>query len=333
VTRVLVVSPGFHGYGSAIARCLERRGHDVALHIYDEASRGETIWNKLRHELPAKLRGEESLFSEEVVTCRAVDRLKQVRPDLVLTVRGDVLGPNYWQAVADQTPHSVAWLYDELRRMRHDIDTLTDAAKIATYSAGDTAQLRARGIDAQYVPLAYDPQITPEGNGPSGVVTFVGARFPAREQILRALVAHGIPVRAYGRFWSGHPVDRLRTWRFTDRDPVPAGRDVSLPRAYAVMRDGAATLNIHGDQDGFTMRTFEACGIGAVQIIDRDDVSEFYEPDTEILVQHGPEETVDLCRRILADPTRMAALRERARARTLAKHTLDSRVARLEEMW
>lgn len=333
MTRVLVVSPGFHGYGDAIARCLQRRGHDVTLHIYDEASKGETLWNKLRHELPARLRGTESLFSEEVVTRRAVARVDQVRPDAVLTVRGDVLGAEYWQAVADQTSHSVAWLYDELRRMRHDVDVLAAAARIATYSAGDAAELQSRGIDAQYVPLAYDSQISPEGRGPAGVVSFVGARFAARERILRALVSHGIPVSAYGRFWSGHPVDRLRTWRLTDADPVPAGRDVPLPRAYAIMRDGAATLNIHGDQDGFTMRTFEACGIGAVQIIDRDDVSEFYDPGTEVLVQHGPEEAVDLCRRILADRSRMAAMRERARIRTLAEHTLDARVARLEEMW
>lgn len=328
-----MVSPGFHGYGTAIARCLERRGHDVTLHTYDQASKGETLWNKLRYELPAKLRGGESLFSEELVTRRAVERLEQVRPDLVLTVRGDVLGPDYWHAVAGRTSHSVAWLYDELRRMRHDVDLLASAASIATYSAGDAAQLQHRGVDAQYVPLAYDPQIAPEGRGPAGVVTFVGARFAAREQILRALVAHGVPARAYGRSWSGHPLDRLRTWRLTDSAPVSAGRDVALPQAYAIMRDGAATLNIHGDQDGFTMRTFEACGIGAVQIVDRDDVSEFYEPGTEVLVQHGPEETVELCRRVLADPARMAAMRERARAHTLAEHTLDARVARLEEMW
>ncbi|MDN6798061.1 MAG: glycosyltransferase, partial [Propionibacterium sp.] len=333
MSRVLVVSPGFHGYGRAIADCLGQAGHDVTLHIYDAASRQEKAWNKVRHELPARVRGTESLFSEETVTRRAVDAVRRTRPDLVLTVRGDVLGSGYWDAVSGQTLHSVVWLYDELRRMHHDVNRLATAARIATYSALDAAHLRSSGIDARYVPLAYDATILPEGAGPAGVVTFVGARFAAREQILRALMAHGIPVKAYGRSWAGHPVDRMRTWRLGDPDPIPAGRDIALSQAYAIMRDGAATLNIHGDQDGFTMRTFEACGIGAVQIIDRDDVAEFYEPGTEVLVQHSPEEAVELCRMVLADPARMTTLREKARARTLAEHTLSARVSELEEMW
>lgn len=333
MSRVLVVSPGFHGYGHAITECLKESGHDVTLHVYDAASRREKSWNKVRHELPAKVRGTESLFSEETVTRRAVDAVRRTRPDLVLTVRGDVLGADYWAAVAEQTSHSVVWLYDELRRMHHDVDMLASVARIATYSALDAARLRSSGIDARYVPLAYNPRITPAGGGPAGAVTFVGARFAAREQLLRALIAHGIPVKAYGRFWSAHPIDRMRTWRIADPDPIPSGRDVPLPQAYAIMHDGAATLNVHGDQDGFTMRTFEACGIGAVQIIDRDDVAEFYEPGTEVLVQHSSDEAVELCRTILADPTRMAVLRERARARTLAEHTLSARVRELEEMW
>ena len=34
--RVLLVSPGFHGYHSAIASALTARGHDVTTHVYDD---------------------------------------------------------------------------------------------------------------------------------------------------------------------------------------------------------------------------------------------------------------------------------------------------------
>ena len=91
-----------------------------------------------------------------------------------------------------------------------------------------------------------------------------------------------MPVRAYGRDWSGHPVDRLRTWRVG----TPACRpSATSPRAeaYDVMAASAATLNLHGDQDGFTMRTFEAAGVGGVQLIDRTDVDGLYEPGAEVL--------------------------------------------------
>ena len=38
------------------------------------------------------------------------------------------------------------------------------------------------------------------------------------------------------------------------------------------MAGARANVNIHGDQDGFTMRTFETCGVGALQLVDRADV-------------------------------------------------------------
>lgn len=335
-SRLLVVTPSFHGYGQSIGEALRRRGHDVVVHEYDAAPRAEKIWNKLRHELPAKLRGAQDHLSTEVVTARAVNRLRQVDPDLVLTVRGDVLGPDYWQAIGERGGagggRAVVWLYDELRRMALDVDAVSQVATVATYSRGDTTTLVERGIDAHHVPLAHDRSLRPESTAPRGVISFVGARFPARQEALDTLVAHGIPTLAHGRDWSGHPVDRLRTWRLSTPG-IPAGRDVPLAQAYGIMAGSAATLNIHGDQDGFTMRTFEACGIGAVQIVDRDDVDEFYEPGTEVLVQHSPAELVEIARRVLADRTRMAAMREAARRRTMAEHTLDHRVAVLDTLW
>lgn len=332
MSRVLVVTPGFHGYGASIGRALERRGFDVTVHVYDAVSMGEKLWNKIRFELPARLRGAEGELSGRRATRRAIDRLRQVRPDLVLTIRGDILGPEYWQEAAADGRHSALWLYDELRRMHFDVDELSAFTTIASYSPLDTAAMVARGIPARYLPNGFDPTVLPEGSWPTGQVTFIGARYPGREQALQHLADHQVPVMAYGRFWSNHPVDKLRTWRLTS-PKYPSGRDTSLAQAYGIMRDSAATLNIHRDQDGFTTRTFEACGVGAVQIIDRDDVAELYDPGTEILVYHDLDELERICDGVLADPTRMGALRKRAMKRTLAEHTVDQRVRIIEEMW
>lgn len=332
MSRVLVVTPGFHGYGASIGRALERRGFDVEVYVYDAVPTAEKAWNKVRYELPARLRSSEGELSGERATRRAIGRLHEARPDLVLTIRGDILGYEYWQEAASSGRHSVLWLYDELRRMRFNVDQLSGFTAIASYSALDTAAMRRRGIPAQHLPNGFDPTIAPEGSWAAEPVTFIGARYPVREQALQHLADHGVPVMAYGRFWSQHPMDKLRTWRLTSPS-FPSGRDTTLAQAYGIMRDSAGTLNIHRDQDGFTMRTFEACGVGAVQIIDRDDVADLYDPGTEVLVYHGLDELDDICRRVLADQSRMRDLRQRAKRRTLAEHTLDSRVPVIEEMW
>ncbi|AZZ40502.1 hypothetical protein C0Z10_13005 [Acidipropionibacterium jensenii] len=332
MSRVLVVTPGFHGYGASIGRALERRGFDVTVHVYDAVPMGEKVWNKIRFELPARLRGADGELSGRRATRRAIDRLREVRPDLVLTIRGDILSPEYWQEAAAEGRHSALWLYDELRRMHFDVDELSAFTAIASYSPLDTKAMVGRGIPARYLPNGFDPTVLPEGNWPTEQVTFIGARYPGREQALQHLADHQVPVMAYGRFWSNHPIDKLRTWRLTSPGYL-SGRDTSLAQAYGIMRDSAATLNIHRDQDGFTTRTFEACGVGGVQIIDRDDVAELYDPGTEVLVYHDLDELDQICQRVLADPTRMRELRDRAMKRTLAEHTVDKRVKIIEEMW
>ncbi|CAM3664723.1 CgeB family protein [Nocardioides zeicaulis] len=329
--RVLLVSPRFHGYHDAIATSLAERGHLVTTHLYDHhggvAGRG---WHQLRHQLPQRLgAGSQALVREQ--TTRAVEAVRGSRAQVVVVVKGDTLGPDFWDAI-DGLPR-VTWLYDEIRRTQWTPERLAAIGPVATYSGHDTTDLRACGLDVRHLPLAFDHRLVPEPTAlRTPQVTFVGALYPSREAILALLHERGVPVRAYGRDWSSHPVDRLRTWRVATPD-LPAERDVSRARAYDVMTASAATLNLHGDQDGFTMRTFEAAGVGAVELVDRDDVGKLYEPGTEVLTFSGGEELVELCQRVRADRDWTAAIRRAARARTLADHTFDRRVAVLEDLW
>ena len=146
------------------------------------------------------------------------------------------------------------------------------------------------------------------------------------------MVAAGLPVRAYGRAWSRHPYDILRTKQFKDSG-VPAGRDIDRSEAYGIMASSPATLNIHNNQDGFTMRTFEAPGVGALQVIDRPDVDRYYIPGEEVLVYQSIDELIEICTRIFRDPKWARKIREAGQKRTLAEHTFDQRVKILEQLW
>jgi spore maturation protein CgeB len=202
---------------------------------------------------------------------------------------------------------------------------------VASYSPLDVAELRAAGIDAHHVPLAFDPARAdpPE---PSDEVVFIGARYPNREDLLLDLADRGVPVRAYGRDWSTRTVDRLRSWSWR-RPDVPAWPEVPRPRAGAIMAGALATLNVHGDQDGFTMRTFEAAGVGGLQLIDRADVDALYDPGVEVLPFADAAEAAELARRARVDRTWAVGVAEAARARTLAEHTFVHRTRALAALW
>ena len=255
---ILLVSPAFHGYWKAIEASLNVAGYEVRTHIYDAPGTvADRIRNKLAHELPEKYR---PASAEAQATARAIAAFEEYHPDIVLVIKGDLLGDTWWQKLEESGVRYGTWLYDELRRMSYTLEDLPRLGALASYSPQDAEYLRSLGYAVLDMPNAYDSHcaIAPVTED---AISFVGANYPNREHTLRALHEAGIPVRAYGRDWSRHPWDIARTRRFKGTG-IPAHRDIDRSAAYGVMASSPATLNIHHNQDGFTMRTFEAPGVG-----------------------------------------------------------------------
>ncbi len=322
--RILLVSPKFHGYWRAIEAALTARGHNVATHRYDEpANFTGRVGNKVLHDLPDDFTPP---TLARALSKRAVNAVIDHKPEVVVIIKGDLLGQNFWDVLDKRRVPRVTWLYDEVRRTQYTESNLLTIGPWATYSPLD-----AKKFDVPVVADAFDHR-TPFNPVIERAVTFIGARYPQREKTIRSLHESGIPVRVYGRDWSRRLSDRLRTHTLHASN-LPSGPNLTRAGAYGVMSGSSATINIHGDQDGFTMRTFEASGTGGVQIIDRDDIGGYYDIGTEILTFKSTSELRDLSARCLRDPTWANAIRAQGRARTLAEHTFDHRLAILESLW
>ncbi|MFV0406319.1 MAG: glycosyltransferase [Propioniciclava sp.] len=330
--RLLILSPTFHGYWRPIEAAFQRLGWETSTCCYDDVP---GLWDKvqvkLRSELPMRLGGDGSALLVAQHTGQAHAAIDQAQPDRVLVIKGDTLGSSVLERLAQHKVPRSLWVYDELRRMRHTPASLGQYDSVASYSALDTAHLVESGHRALHLPLAFDSELAftpvslPE-------ISFIGARYPTREQLLFQLDQAGVQLRAYGRQWSSHPIDRLRTWRLRSA-PIPAHRDLSRADAYAVMAGSPATLNLHGDQDGFTMRTFEAAGVGGVELVDRADITDYYDPGAEVLPYAELDELVELIGRIRRDHRWTAGIRNAARQRTLAEHTFSHRATAMERCW
>ena len=331
--RILLISPVFHGYWKSIARGFEARGHQVTSHTYDDHDGFVAkVRNKVVYEgLDRLVDGAGTQRQVQAATAGARQALREVQPDALVVVKGDLLDDPFWEDVEKLGIDRVLWLYDEIRRTRHQLTDLARHPVVASYSPSDVQAMRNSGIRAELVHLAFDPAwVGP--TRPSDDVVFIGARYEKREALLTAMARLGVPIRAVGRDWSHRTVDRLRTWSWA-RPDLRAMPSVSREEATGMMAGALATLNIHGDQDGFTMRTFEAAGVGAVQLIDRDDVDEYYEPGVEILPFADASEVAELVARLRVDREWAARIGAAARARTLAEHTFADRAAVLESLW
>ena len=325
--RLLLVSPAFQDYWRAMSTAFEAQGWSVHTHLYDQpGSLLARTANILAHAVSLPTVTDRIA---EYLTELTIRRLQAVQPDAIVVIRGDQLSARWWDAAQAQGVPLLTWAYDELRRMRDDFVPHARVGTIATYSAPDAERLRSSGVDAFHLPNAFDHH-SPVEQRTLRATSFIGARYANREEALRALHNAGIPVVAFGKTWSSRLVDRARTRRVRTM-PFVTHPDVTRAEAYGVMEGSDATLNSHWNQEGFTMRTFEACGVGGVQLIDRADVDEFYEPGTEVLVYSGLDHLIDLCGRISRGSLRTDALRAAARRRTLAEHTFDHRIRVLLE--
>lgn len=329
--RLLIVSPVFHGYWESIQRAFQQLGFEVDTYRYDQRNLRAKIAHKLRIELPSRLgRSTVDLVREEV-TGATVDVMRRTRPDRVLAIKGDLLTERFHEAALARHVQTSVWVYDELPNTAFMHDSLSAFSTVASYSARDCATLRTQGIPCALIRDAFDPSI-PVHPIPTNEIVQIGALYPARVKALMALVQAGLPVRSYGREWSRHPFDIARTWG-SRRPAVPGGREMPRAQAMGVMAGAPAALNIHGNHDGFNMRTFEAAGAGAFQLIDRVDVSEIFEPGAEIITFTSHPELIESAQRALADPRWSSSIRAAGKRRALAEHTFLHRARQWEALW
>lgn len=322
---LLILCPSFHGYGESLGAAFEQLGLTVRVHSYD---RFATPWEKARNkaflELPERFGADTRAQREKIFGREALEVLRETSPDLVLVIKGDMLPAEVWTELQDRRIPTVLWLYDELRRTRWDLSRLLSLGPVASYSPLDVARLESLGARTALVPNGFDHLRPWPARPRTAETTMIGARYPRRQELLEQLDALGVPLRAYGRDWSRDLRDRLRTWG-GPRPEFPTGRDISRSEAYGIMAASLATLNIHYDQDGFTMRTFEAPGVGGVHLVDRADVQQFYEPGTEALVFTTAQEVAEHVQRLSRDTAWAEEIRRRSQRRTLAEHTLVHR--------
>ena len=110
-----------------------------------------------------------------------------------------------------------------------------------------------------------------------------------------------------------------------------AGHFVELNKIY-----GSARINLDigrlYQMDVITMRVFDVLACGGFLLTERSpELSELFEPGSDLEVFTGADELIDKARYYLAHPELAARIAAQGRATVLAKHTVDLRLARMLE--
>ena len=103
-----------------------------------------------RSPLPEKYRPES--FAAQA-TRKAIDAFNEFRPDIVLVIKGDMLGREWWDLLETSGVRYGTWLYDEMRRMSYTEEDLHHLGSLASYSPLDAQHLREQGFEVLDMPV------------------------------------------------------------------------------------------------------------------------------------------------------------------------------------
>lgn len=311
-------------------------GHDVEVSVYDRRATLRDTYTYARDvHFPRKLQGKDP-NPELRRRAHSIIRgpLDAGRYDAVVMTTGAVVGSEIFEPLRRRGIPVVLWLQDELSRLiLFSMDSLKVFSAVGSYSANDVALMQQHDVNAALVPNGFDNRLALSGTPAGRDMVFIGARDPHREAVLTGLARHGLPVVAYGNAWSHRIRDRVRALSW-ERPDIKSFPNVTRAEASRLLYDALCAVNIHvpGIQDGINPRTFEICGVGGVQATDRADIGDYYEPGVELLTYHTVEDLADTIQRLARDPRRASEIRDAARQRTLAEHTIVHRCQQLIDM-
>jgi hypothetical protein len=105
---------------------------------------------------------------------------------------------------------------------------------------------------------------------------------------------------------------------------------------FQVLRDTKVVLNIHADSSPLfasNMRLFETTGVGTCLLTDwKDNLSELFDPEKEVVTYRTPEECVKKVRWLLDHPSDRETIAKAGQLRTLREHTFTHRASRLDAL-
>jgi spore maturation protein CgeB len=211
----------------------------------------------------------------------------------------------------------------------------TELDFVATSFPHLVPRLRAAGLEAEYLPLAFDARVlehvATEGDRPHDVV-FVGG-------------IHRPSVHAGGTAFLERLARELNmeVWGYVD-DHL-AGDSPLLRNhhgeawgldMYRVLARAKVAINRHGDiAEGHAnnMRLFEATGVGALLATEAaGNLPELFDPGREVLAYNNADDVIEQVRHHLAHDDERHAVAAAGQARTLRDHNYGERIAALARM-
>ncbi|GJL49449.1 glycosyltransferase family protein [Candidatus Nitrospira salsa] len=259
-------------------------------------------------------------------------------PDLVLAMAQAPLSMPVLQQLRKKKVVTAMWFVENFRHLTYwqQVASGYDFWFVMQQEPCMNVLSRAGARQVSYLPLAANPDVhkpvvcSPAEQKEFGAdVSFLGAGYPNRRQLLEGLLNQGWSFKLWGNEWD-------------NPGPLSAalqrnGARIDSETSVKIFNQTKVNINVHSytgsgfdpDGDGINPRTFELAACGAFQVIDRRSLLSQHFDETMLAVIQNPEDLVPTVHRYVHDSAARLAMAEASRRHILAHHTYVHRMKEL----
>ena len=336
--HVMVVGPIYGGslpIGGYVVRALESLGHRVSWVDHSLHERGYQHLNTIRDD---RLRMTVQQRFSDTLGVISLAHVAEDPPDVVLAMSQAPLSMAVLEQMRRKKVLTAMWFVENFRHLTYWQQMIDgyDFWFVMQQAACVEAFKHAGASHVSYLPLAADPNIhqsvdltEQERAELEADVSFLGAGYRNRREILPALLGHEWTFKLWGNEW-----DNCGTLaKVLQRN----GARIDTPTSVKIFNGTTVNVNLHSytkegfdpDGDSVNPRTFELASCGAFQVVDHRTLLPDLFDDTMMKIVRTPEEFVPAINAYLHEPEQRRVMAEASKQHVLECHTYVHRMQTL----
>jgi len=336
--HIMVVGPIYGGslpIAGYVVRALESLGHRVSWVDHSLHAPGYLHLNTIGND---RLRMTVQQRFSDTLGVISLAHLAEDPPDIVLAMSQAPLSMAVLEQMRRKKVLTVMWFVENFRHLTYWQQMIEgyDFWFVMQQAACVEAFKQAGASEVSYLPLAADPTIhqpialTPQEQEELGAdVSFLGAGYRNRREILPTLLGHEWTFKLWGNEWEQAGV----------LQPVLQRNGARIDTSTSVKIFNATTVNVNlhsytgpgldPDGDSVNPRTFELASCGAFQVIDHRTLLPALFDESMMGVIRTPEALAPAIRNALHEPEQRRDMAERSRKHVSLFHTYVHRMQML----
>ena len=345
--KILITGPDFYGFSNMIAKAFYELDCELKISNWPDFSgtvldRSKSlIYDKInaltKSQDPSEINY--NLFEDIIIDYnkKLLQEVSAIQPDVLLVLKGNILLSETLEKIRKASDVIlVLWSYDSALRFSNVLKGGKYYHIFYTYEPTDIQGLRKYGIQANFLPMAYDPDthFKLEDETYSRDISFVGVlnTYPTRKKILELIISRhkNLDLEIWGTAWTWYNPFLQYEYKIKRRALGKHIHNYNIPpeEVNKVYNATKICLNIHHRQskEGVNPRTFEIIGAGAFQLIDyKKELEDMFDIGREIVCYKNEADLLDKIEYYLENEDERNKIARRGHEIVKKKHTYKHR--------